>query len=97
MTVDDLKYLPACEVKDILEGSDRKSARKQSVPLVDKYSENVSNKIDQRAINKVKEAVPAETQFEGGYIGEFSRVTPRKHRQLMENYKMEKLQHKITE
>jgi len=38
-----------------------------------------------------------ESQFENGYIGEFSRVTIRKHCKLMRKYRTEQLNNKIEE
>ena len=103
MTMGDLKYLPACEVKDILEGgkhSDSKSAANgiQTKPAahMEGYSEE-HIKVQQRVIDRVKENVGADVPFEGAYIAEFSQRTMKEHAKLTKMYKTEVLNHKITE
>ena len=103
MTMGDLKYLPACEVKDILEGgkhSDSKTAangiQAKHAQLMDGYSEE-NVKVQQRVIDRVKENVGADIPFEGAYIAEFSQRTMKEHAKLSKMYKTEVLNHKITE
>lgn len=100
MVPDDLKYLPACEVKDILSGNhpNQRSANKTFDAKVDTYKEEgITAQIAPRTIQKVKESVSAETQFEGGYFAEFSKITLNNHRRLMKQYVTEKLNAKIEE
>ena len=97
MTVGDLKFLPACEVKDILEGrpADAKTAR-TSPKAADMFAED-NVQIPQHVIDKVKENVPADIPFEGAYIAEFSQRTLRDHRKLAKEYQTQVLNQKIVD
>ena len=93
----DLKFLPACEVKDILEGRkgrDSNNKNKAAKPA-DQYSENI--KVSKREVEKVRENVASDKPFEGGYIAEFSRNTLKEHNKLTKDYQTEMLNRKIEE
>ena len=98
MTVGDLKFLPACEVKDILESKPLEASKtaKTSPKSKEIYVEE-SVKLPQRVIDKVKESVPADIPFEGAYIEEFSKRTLIEHHKLIKEYQTEILNKKITE
>ena len=98
MTIGDLKYLPACEVKDILEGGCKQSGSKTtrgSPKAADPFSEAV--KVQQRVIDRVKENVAADMPFEGAYIAQFSQRTMKEHAKLAKEYNTAVLNQKITE
>ena len=92
MTESDLKYLPFTQVKDILEEKPAVQARSARISpdpqqrRVDQFSE-VGVKVQARVVERVKQTVAPDIEFEGQHIAKFSKRTFREHSKLMQLYK----------
>ena len=91
MTPADLKYLPACEVKDILDDKRQtmlsKSARiSPAPPKIDQFGE-VGIKVQERIRLRLKQTVAPDIKFDGPHIVEFSKRTFREHSKLSQDHK----------
>ena len=98
MVPDDLKYLPACEVKTILEGAKKRSQTLAASPRSDGYEEEgVGDQIPKVTTDRVKQNVALAVPTEGGYIAEFAKITLKAHDQLCKEYQISSLQQKCEE
>ena len=97
MAPSDLKYLPACEVKDIL--SDKQKGYTQGSKTArtspDQYNE-IGVRVKSKVYDRLKSTVAPDIKFEGTHMAEFTRRTMKNHNRLITDYKTDQLSKKIA-
>lgn len=101
MVPGDLKFLPACEVRDILFhqlAASQVKPKQMGSPKSDTYSEEgVNQQIPDTTLDKVRSNTDVVSPAEGGFIAEFANLTLIEHKKLLKDFKTEKLNTKIEE